>query len=80
MILILSMSCFIICISVTHLSNQDYDICFRRNSGNCAVCFTPTIDTDPKSFGVRYIYGYILDVAYLKITNQNLKLISFFQS
>jgi len=38
--------------AVTHLSNQDYDICFRRNSGNCAVCFTPTIDTDPKSFGV----------------------------
>lgn len=27
----------------THLSNQCYDICFRRNSGNCAICFIPSI-------------------------------------
>jgi hypothetical protein len=27
----------------THLSNQNYDICFRRASGNCAICFIPSI-------------------------------------
>jgi len=26
----------------THLANQDYEICFRRVSGKCAVCFAPS--------------------------------------
>ncbi len=29
--------------SATHLSNQNYDICFRRESGYCAICFIPSI-------------------------------------
>jgi hypothetical protein len=29
--------------SVTHLSNQHYDICFRRSDDFCAVCFSPSI-------------------------------------
>lgn len=48
--------------AVTHLSNQNYDVCFRRNSGNCAVCFTPTIDTDPRSYGI----GANIDAAIAK--------------
>jgi hypothetical protein len=28
---------------VTHLSSQDYEICFRRNAGNCFLCFSPTV-------------------------------------
>merc|ERR1711935_1022123 len=28
---------------VTHLSNQHYDICIRRASGYCYICYTPTI-------------------------------------
>jgi len=28
---------------VTHLSNQHYDICIRRGSGYCYICYSPTI-------------------------------------
>lgn len=30
-------------LSATHLSNQHYDICFRRNSMKCAICYWPSI-------------------------------------
>merc|ERR1711971_287130 len=30
---------------VTHLSNQHYDICIRRASGFCYICYSPTIAT-----------------------------------
>ena len=33
-----------ICILATHLSNQCYSICFRRNLNKCGICFFPTID------------------------------------
>jgi len=29
--------------AVTHLSNQRYDICIRRGSGYCYICYSPTI-------------------------------------
>jgi len=29
--------------TVTHLSNQHYDICIRRASGYCYICYSPTI-------------------------------------
>merc|ERR1712156_1143960 len=29
-------------LKVTHLSNQHYDVCVRRNRGNCGICWTPT--------------------------------------
>merc|ERR1712203_695906 len=29
--------------AVTHLSNQHYDICIRRASGSCYICYSPTI-------------------------------------
>merc|ERR1712213_33752 len=36
-----------------HLSNQDYEICWRRSSGKCALCFFPTLATTaPLSFGL----------------------------
>jgi len=44
--------------TVTHLSNQNYDICFRRNAGACAICYSPTVNPvapgldDQISFGV----------------------------
>merc|ERR1719400_1688164 len=28
---------------VTHLTNQHYDICIRRASGSCYICYSPTI-------------------------------------
>merc|ERR1739844_318302 len=30
--------------SVTHLSNQHYDICIRRASSFCYICYSPTIN------------------------------------
>jgi hypothetical protein len=48
--------------AVTHLSNQDYDVCIRRASGYCYICYTPKIvgatasaaevGTDQTSFGL----------------------------
>lgn len=45
--------------SVTHLSNQCYSICFRRNQNKCALCVAPTINpagasnvADQASFGL----------------------------
>lgn len=36
-----------------HLSNQNYQICIRRNPNYCSVCYTPTIiAADPRSFGL----------------------------
>jgi len=32
--------------SATHLQNQCYLICFRRQSGMCEICFAPTVSTD----------------------------------
>jgi len=29
--------------TVTHLSDQKYTICFRREAGYCAICYTPSI-------------------------------------
>ena len=28
----------------THLSNQLYSICFRRNVGKCSLCFIPSVN------------------------------------
>jgi len=42
--------------TITHLSDQHYDICFRRASGNCRLCFSPTVEnaagTVPASYGL----------------------------
>merc|ERR1712080_211554 len=29
--------------TVTHLTHQNYHICFRRASGRCGICFIPSI-------------------------------------
>jgi len=31
--------------TIVHLSDQNYDICFRRAAGRCRLCFTPSIET-----------------------------------
>jgi len=33
--------------SVTHLSNQHYDICIRRGAGMCYICYNPTLCANP---------------------------------
>merc|ERR1712179_548891 len=43
--------------AATHLSNQNYDICIRRGSGYCYICYSPTYSTgttaaSQQSFGV----------------------------
>ena len=30
-------------IAATHLSNQCYDICVRREAGQCAICYVPAV-------------------------------------
>lgn len=39
--------------SAYHLSNQDYDICFRRESGNSQICFYET--TPGSTFGLSVV-------------------------
>ena len=37
----------------THLSDQHYKICFRREANRCALCVTPSQqDIAPASFGL----------------------------
>ena len=40
--------------SQTHLSNQYYDICIRRDRGYCSVCYSPyiTSTTIQSSYGI----------------------------
>ena len=39
-------------VEATHLSDQNYEICFRRESGYCAICFTPSIQSSTATPGV----------------------------
>merc|ERR1711983_223924 len=46
----------------THLSNQDYEICIRREAGTCYICYTvqkmaaaANTPGDQNSFGLRYV-------------------------
>merc|ERR1712038_824383 len=50
--------------SVTHLSEQDYDICVRRASGMCYICYSPTITPGTPAVIVQVSFGVSLsDVA-----------------
>merc|ERR1739846_164911 len=40
---------------VTHLSNQHYDICIRRASGSCYICYSPTIIVSGIAIGTPII-------------------------
>lgn len=49
---------------ITHLSDQNYNMCFRRAVGKCRLCFSPSIETNgapdmPASFGL----GKVTDAA-----------------
>eukprot|EP00096_Caligus_rogercresseyi_P008027 TRINITY_DN2628_c0_g1_i1.p1 TRINITY_DN2628_c0_g1~~TRINITY_DN2628_c0_g1_i1.p1 ORF type:complete len:392 (+),score=23.80 TRINITY_DN2628_c0_g1_i1:15-1190(+) len=35
-----------------HLVNQDYNVCFRRASGNCRICYSSLTDGATETFGV----------------------------
>merc|ERR1712127_21171 len=41
--------------AVAHLSNQHYDICIRRASGNCYICYSPTIIVSGIAIGTPII-------------------------
>merc|ERR1719330_1956872 len=41
--------------AVTHLSNQHYDICIRRASGYCYICYNPTIIVSGIAIGTPII-------------------------
>jgi len=52
--------------TTTHLSNQNYHVCFRRASGKCGLCFVPSITittaasnvaASQSSFGVSNFLG-----------------------
>jgi len=38
--------------TVTHLNNQNYNICIRRASGYCYICYSTSATTAPQSFGL----------------------------
>jgi len=38
--------------TVTHLNNQNYNICIRRASGYCYICYSTVATTAPQSFGL----------------------------
>jgi len=42
-------------LATTHLSNQRYEICFRREAGYCYMCYFPwaVVDAKPQSFGLN---------------------------
>merc|ERR1712038_957820 len=49
--------------SVTHLSEQSYDICIRRASGMCYICYSPTITPGTPAVIVQVSFGLSLSGA-----------------
>merc|ERR1719273_2324791 len=41
--------------TVTHLSDQKYDICIRRASGYCYICYSPTLGTDASDAAIAQV-------------------------
>jgi len=41
--------------SVTHPSDQKYDICIRRASGMCYICYSPTLGTDATDAAIAQV-------------------------
>jgi len=41
--------------SVTHPSDQQYDICIRRASGMCYICYSPTLGTDATDAAIAQV-------------------------
>ena len=52
-------------ILATHLSNQLYEICIRRASGNCAICYWPALTG---SFGLSWVCLCFQLFVYLFVT------------
>lgn len=49
--------------TITHLSDQNYDICFRRASGNCRLCFSPTVENAAGTVSASFGLGEAADAA-----------------
>ena len=69
-------------VSATHLSNQCYTMCIRREAGFCAICYVPTRDgingnqNNQQSFGLRYFF---LQMILSKGKNSHLSWLAAFQ-
>jgi len=55
---------------VTHLSNQKYDICIRRASGYCYICYSPKYATASTSIAAQSSFG--LSVSKKATTTQSM--------
>ena len=55
--------------AATHLSDQRYDLCFRREEGKCAICFTTSIVGEPGDVDTQTSYGIGSGLARLPNTN-----------
>ena len=58
----------------THLSNQNYHICFRRASGKCGLCFVPSITitiaaNNVAASQVKPNFTYVWFISYSKCSN-----------
>ena len=49
--------------TATSLSNQDYSICFRRTSGNCFFCISPSIIPDTEAVIAQASFGISISPA-----------------
>ena len=54
--------------TTTHLANQNYDICFRREEGYCRQCYSPKFAT---SFGVGLAAADMMSAAGKSCYNPN---------
>ena len=61
----------VLSVTATHLSNQDYSICIRRNSGNCFICYTPAIDAGTPASGASNSFGLSLASAAIAVAKTN---------
>ena len=44
-------------VSATHLSNQAYDICIRRNYSKCTICYSVAIQPGTPAISAQQSYG-----------------------
>merc|ERR1712038_1125980 len=56
--------------SVTHPSDQKYDICIRRASGMCYICYSPTLGTDATDAAIAQVsFGTSLSSAAIVLSD-----------
>jgi len=55
--------------ATTHLSEQQYDICFRRGSGFCLICYSPTITPGTPAAIVQISFGLSVSSAAIVLSD-----------